>query len=48
MSTNPFTDYHLLNAVALIAPAAVSAGDSLGLGRLWVKLPLVHRSRRPR
>ncbi|WP_406731351.1 hypothetical protein [Streptomyces sp. NBC_01794] len=48
MSTNPFVDHHLIYAVALIAPADVSAGDSLGLARLWVKLPLVRRSRRLR
>ncbi|WP_030377140.1 MULTISPECIES: DoxX family membrane protein [unclassified Streptomyces] len=41
MSTNPFADYHLVYAVVLIALAAVSAGDALGLGRLWTKLPLV-------
>ncbi|MGW2944869.1 hypothetical protein [Streptomyces sp. NPDC001226] len=44
MSTNPFADYHLIYAVVLIALAAVSAGDTLGLGRLWAKLPLVRRS----
>ncbi|MFG2810273.1 hypothetical protein [Streptomyces massasporeus] len=41
MSTNPFADYHLLYAVVLIALAAVSAGDVLGLGRLWARLPIV-------
>ncbi|MEV7389775.1 MULTISPECIES: DoxX family protein [unclassified Streptomyces] len=45
MSTNPFADYHLIYAVVLIALAAFSAGDALGLGRLWAKLPLVRRSR---
>ncbi|MER5942028.1 hypothetical protein ABT121_32525 [Streptomyces sp. NPDC001928] len=44
MSTNPFAEYHLIYAVVLIALAAVSAGDFLGLGRLWAKLPLVRRS----
>ncbi|MGX9890971.1 hypothetical protein [Streptomyces sp. NPDC002276] len=44
MSPNPFVDYHLIYAVALIALAAFSAGDTLGLGRLWAKLPLVRRS----
>lgn len=29
--------------VALIALAAVSAGDTLGLGRVWAKLPLARR-----
>ncbi|MDQ0809469.1 hypothetical protein QFZ63_001183 [Streptomyces sp. B3I7] len=41
MSTNPFADYHLIYAVVLIALAAVSAGDVLGLGRLWARLPCV-------
>ncbi|GGM96895.1 DoxX family membrane protein [Streptomyces fuscichromogenes] len=45
MSSNPFVDYHLIYAVALIALAACSAGDALGLGHLWAKLPLVRRSR---
>ncbi|MFD7690882.1 hypothetical protein [Streptomyces sp. NPDC059781] len=41
MSTNPFVDYHLVYAVVLIALAVVSAGDALGLGRLWARLPVV-------
>ncbi|MEU6394709.1 hypothetical protein [Streptomyces sp. NPDC046939] len=41
MSTNPFADYHLIYAVVLIALATVSAGDVLGLGRLWARLPVV-------
>ncbi|WP_149825688.1 DoxX family membrane protein [Streptomyces tailanensis] len=45
MSTNPFAEYHLVYAVVLIALAAVSAGDTLGLGRVWAKLPLVRRGR---
>ncbi|MEU5313272.1 hypothetical protein [Streptomyces sp. NPDC021562] len=45
MSTNPFADYHVLYAVVLIALAAGSAGDTLGLGRPWAQLPLVRRSR---
>ncbi|WP_190038329.1 DoxX family membrane protein [Streptomyces fructofermentans] len=44
MSTNPFAEYHVVYAVVLIALAAASAGDTLGLGRLWAKLPLVRRS----
>ncbi|WP_328835282.1 hypothetical protein [Streptomyces europaeiscabiei] len=45
MSTNPFVDYHVIYAVALIALAAAAAGDTLGLGRLWAGLALVRRSR---
>ncbi|MFF3417467.1 hypothetical protein ACFYW9_22585 [Streptomyces sp. NPDC002698] len=41
MSTNPFVDYHVVYAVALIVLAAVAAGDVLGLGRLWARLPVV-------
>jgi thiosulfate dehydrogenase [quinone] large subunit len=41
MSTNPFVDYHVIYAVALIVLAAVAAGDTLGAGRQWAKLPLV-------
>lgn len=41
MSTNPFADYHLVHATVLVALAAASAGDALGLGRLWARLPVV-------
>ncbi|MEU5896593.1 MULTISPECIES: DoxX family membrane protein [unclassified Streptomyces] len=41
MSTNPFADYHLVYAVLLVALAAASAGDTLGLGRRWAGLPIV-------
>ncbi|MFJ4851753.1 MULTISPECIES: hypothetical protein [unclassified Streptomyces] len=41
MSTNPFADYHVIYAVVLIALAAVSAGATWGLGRVWARLPLV-------
>ncbi|MCX5367511.1 hypothetical protein OG864_53745 [Streptomyces sp. NBC_00124] len=44
MSTNPFAEYHLVYAVVLIALAVASAGDTLGLGKAWAKLPLVRRS----
>ncbi|WP_405887228.1 hypothetical protein OG762_01340 [Streptomyces sp. NBC_01136] len=41
MSTNPFVDYHLVYAVVLIALALAAAGDTLGVGKLWAKLPFV-------
>ncbi|KUN75167.1 DoxX family membrane protein [Streptomyces griseoruber] len=41
MSTNPFADYHVIYAVALIVVAAAAAGDTLGAGRLWAGLPFV-------
>ncbi|MEU9877948.1 hypothetical protein [Streptomyces phaeochromogenes] len=41
MSSNPFVDYHLIYAVALIALALASAGDTWGVGKLWARLPFV-------
>ncbi|MCI3928883.1 hypothetical protein [Streptomyces sp. AN091965] len=41
MSTNPVVDYHVVYAVALIALALASAGDALGAGGRWAKLPFV-------
>ncbi|MGW1591709.1 hypothetical protein [Streptomyces sp. NPDC002386] len=41
MSTNPFADYHVIYASALIAVAAAGAGTTWGLGRLWARLPVV-------
>ncbi|MGW2098665.1 hypothetical protein ACWCPX_13315 [Streptomyces olivaceoviridis] len=41
MSTNPFTDYHVIYALALIAVAAAGAGATWGLGRQWARLPIV-------
>ncbi|MFE2087663.1 hypothetical protein [Streptomyces sp. NPDC059460] len=41
MSTNPFADYHVIYAVALIAVAAAGTGATWGLGRLWARLPIV-------
>lgn len=41
MSTNPFVDYHVIYVVALIVVAAAAAGDTLGAGRLWARLPVV-------
>jgi thiosulfate dehydrogenase [quinone] large subunit len=40
-SSNPFADYHVLYAVTLIMLALTAAGSRLGLGRAWVKLPVV-------
>lgn len=44
-STNPLVDYHVVYALALIVIAVTSAGDRLGLGRWWARLPLVRRHR---
>ncbi|WP_151478307.1 hypothetical protein [Streptomyces albicerus] len=44
MSTNPFVDYHVIYAVALIALALASAGDTWGVGKLWARLPFVRHN----
>ena len=43
-ANNPFMDDHLVYAVVLVLVAALGAGRTLGLGRLWESLPLVRRS----
>jgi thiosulfate dehydrogenase [quinone] large subunit len=40
-STNPFVDYHLIFAIALIVIAMFGTGSSWGLGKWWVKQPFV-------
>ena len=40
---NPFMDDHLIYAVVLLLLALTAAGDTLGLGKAWAKLPLVQR-----
>lgn len=42
-ANNPFMDDHLIYAGLLIGLAVVGAGDTLGLGRIWARLPLVRR-----
>jgi thiosulfate dehydrogenase [quinone] large subunit len=37
-STNPFMDYHVIYALALIVAAATYSGRTFGLGRWWEKL----------
>ncbi|HEY0249571.1 MAG TPA: DoxX family protein [Gryllotalpicola sp.] len=44
-STNPLVDYHIVYALALIVVAALSAGDTWGLGRQWRRLQLVQSQR---
>ncbi|MCU1570490.1 MAG: DoxX family protein [Naasia sp.] len=44
-STNPIVDYHLIYALALIVLAALSAGDTWGLGRQWKRIPLLGQRR---
>ncbi len=42
-ANNPFMDEHLIHAALLTALALVAAGDTLGLGRIWARLPLVQQ-----
>jgi thiosulfate dehydrogenase [quinone] large subunit len=44
MSSNPFVDYHVMFAAIMIVLAVTAAGSTLGLGRIWARLPLVNRS----
>jgi thiosulfate dehydrogenase (quinone) large subunit len=44
-SSNPLVDYHVIYALALIAVALLSAGDTWGLGKAWKTLPLVRAHR---
>lgn len=43
LDNNPFMDDHLVYAIVLIGLAAVHAGDTLGLGRIWTRTELVRR-----
>ena len=40
---NPFVDDHLIYAGVLVLLALTSAGDTLGLGKLWSRLSIVKR-----
>ena len=44
-SPNPFADSHYMYAVVLIVLALTYAGTTWGLGRIWSRLPFVHRNR---
>jgi thiosulfate dehydrogenase (quinone) large subunit len=43
LENNPFMDDHLVYALVLVGLAAASAGDTLGLGRVWRSVGLVQR-----
>ncbi len=43
LSNNPFMDDHLIYAIVLVGLAAVHAGDTFGLGRIWAGLNVVQR-----
>ena len=40
---NPFMDDHLINAAVLALLALTAAGNTLGLGKAWARLPIVRR-----
>ncbi|MGV8857060.1 DoxX family protein [Rhodoglobus sp.] len=42
-STNPLVDYHIIYALALITIAALSAGDTSGVGLAWKRLSIVQK-----
>lgn len=42
-TTNPLIDDHIIYALCLILFAATYAGDHLGLGRIWARIPFVRR-----
>ncbi|MFC8922086.1 hypothetical protein [Cellulosimicrobium sp. NPDC057127] len=44
LETNPVLDDHLTMALTIVALAMIGAGDVLGLGRTWKRLPLVRRN----
>jgi thiosulfate dehydrogenase [quinone] large subunit len=44
-SSNPLVDYHVLYALAAILSAALYAGNTWGLGRIWARLPIVRDHR---
>ncbi|SDO90100.1 DoxX family membrane protein [Actinacidiphila guanduensis] len=44
-SSNPLVDYHVLYALAAILSAALYAGNTWGLGRIWARLPVVRDHR---
>ncbi|MDJ0345833.1 hypothetical protein QMK19_16280 [Streptomyces sp. H10-C2] len=45
MSSNPIVDYHIVYALVMTALAVGCAGNTWGFGRIWAKVPFVHRNR---
>jgi thiosulfate dehydrogenase [quinone] large subunit len=41
--TNPFMDEHLITAAVMVGLALVGAGKTIGLGKVWEKLPIVQK-----
>ncbi len=42
-ASNPFMDYHLIYALVLVVLALTAAGRTLGLAKMWERLPIVNR-----
>ena len=42
-ANNPFMDDHLIDALVLVLLALAGAGKTLGMGRLWERIPVVDR-----
>jgi len=42
ITTNPFIDYHIMDALVLVVLALTAAGKTLGFGQAWEKIPFVH------
>jgi thiosulfate dehydrogenase (quinone) large subunit len=42
-ANNPFMDDHLIYAMILVVLALLGAGETLGLGKVWGRLPIVER-----
>jgi thiosulfate dehydrogenase [quinone] large subunit len=42
-ANNPFMDEHLIVGAVMVGLALVGAGDTLGFGKVWAKLPIVAR-----
>jgi thiosulfate dehydrogenase [quinone] large subunit len=40
---NPFLDDHLIYALVLVALVLAKAGHTLGLGKVWERLPIVKK-----
>ncbi|MFG3327571.1 hypothetical protein [Micromonospora chersina] len=43
-ANNPFMDDHLVYAAVLVVLALLGAGNTLGLGTFWARIPLVRRT----
>jgi thiosulfate dehydrogenase [quinone] large subunit len=43
-TTNPVVDDHILGAAVLVGLALAHAGNTLGFGKLWARIPLVQRT----